>query len=86
MAVFFNPFTGNLDFIPASFGLPAGGTVGQVLTKDGSADYETAWAVGVLSDVTGITGADPITNMVALSQAEYDAIATPDPATFYVIV
>jgi len=39
----------------------------------------------VKSDVTGITGADQVTNMVSLTQAEYDAIASPDPATFYII-
>ena len=38
------------------------------------------------SDITGITGADAITNMVSLTQAEYDAIGTPDAATLYVIV
>lgn len=40
----------------------------------------------VVSDNTGITGADRITNMVSLTQAEYDAIGTPDPTTYYVIV
>jgi hypothetical protein len=39
----------------------------------------------VVSDVTGITGADQITNIVSLTQAEYDAIVTPDPATLYII-
>jgi hypothetical protein len=39
----------------------------------------------VLSDTTGITGADQITNMVSLTQAEYDAIDTPDASTLYVI-
>lgn len=38
----------------------------------------------VESDVTGITGADAITNIVSLTQAEYDAI-TPDAATLYVV-
>jgi len=41
--------------------------------------------VAVVSDVTGITGADRITNMVSLTQAEYDAI-TPNASTFYVII
>lgn len=40
-------------------------------------------AVG--SVTTGITGADAITNIISLSQAEYDAI-TPDQTTLYVIV
>ena len=39
----------------------------------------------VESDTTGITGADQVTNMVSLSQAEYDAI-TPNASTVYIIV
>lgn len=52
-------------------------------------DYATA-AQGstadsaVQSDVTGITGADAITNIVSLTQAEYDAL-TPVATTLYVI-
>ena len=38
----------------------------------------------VKSDVTGVTGADVITNMVSLTTAEYAAI-TPDAATLYII-
>ena len=39
----------------------------------------------VESDTTGITGADAVTNMVSLTQAEYDAI-TPNASTVYIIV
>ena len=39
----------------------------------------------VQSDPTGVTGADAITNMMSLTQAEYDAI-TPNASTLYVIV
>jgi len=39
----------------------------------------------VSSDTTGVTGADQITNMFSLTQAEYDLI-TPDSETFYLIV
>jgi hypothetical protein len=42
-------------------------------------------SVAVLSDVTGITGATRITNMVSLTQAQYNAI-TPSSTTFYVII
>jgi hypothetical protein len=38
-----------------------------------------------LSDPTGITGADAVTNIISLTQAEYDAIATPSATTLYVI-
>lgn len=41
-------------------------------------------ALAVVSNVTGITGADQITNIVSLTQAEYDAI-TPSATTFYII-
>jgi hypothetical protein len=37
------------------------------------------------SDPTGVTGATAITNIISLTQAEYDAIDTPNAATLYVI-
>jgi cytoskeletal protein CcmA (bactofilin family) len=37
------------------------------------------------SDNTGITGADEISNLVSLTQAEYDAIGTKNAATLYFI-
>ena len=40
----------------------------------------------VQSNTTGITGADQITNIVSLTQAEYDAIGSPSATTLYVIV
>ena len=39
----------------------------------------------VKSDITGVTGADAIANMMSLTQAEYDAIVTPDASTLYAI-
>jgi hypothetical protein len=42
-------------------------------------------AAYVPSDPTGVTGADAITNIMSLTQAEYDAI-TPNASTLYVIV
>ena len=42
-------------------------------------------AAYVPSNPTGVTGADAITNMMSLTQAEYDAI-TPNASTFYLIV
>ena len=41
-------------------------------------------AAYVPSDPTGVTGADAITNMMSLTQAEYNAI-TPNASTFYLI-
>lgn len=40
----------------------------------------------VASDPSGITGATAITNIVKISQADYDAIVTKDPETYYIIV
>ena len=37
------------------------------------------------SDPTGVTGADAITNMMSLTQAEFDAIGSPSTTTFYLI-
>jgi hypothetical protein len=37
------------------------------------------------SDPSGVTGADQVINIMSLTQAEYDAIGTPNAATFYVI-
>jgi len=37
------------------------------------------------SDPTGVTGADAITNIISLTQAEYDAIGTKSATTLYVI-
>lgn len=50
-----------------------------------AADARIAASDKVSSNVTGITGADQITNIVSLTQAEYDAI-TPNASTLYVIV
>jgi len=37
------------------------------------------------SNPTGVTGADIVTNIMSLTQAEYDAIVTPNASTLYVI-
>ena len=39
----------------------------------------------VISDATGITGATAITNIVSISQANYDALAVKSPTTVYII-
>ncbi len=46
----------------------------------------TKLGLAPVSDPTGVTGADAISNMMSLTQAEYDAIGTPDANTFYLIV
>jgi hypothetical protein len=52
----------------------------------GGADALTASDIGAIaSNITGITGATKITNIVAVTQAQYDAIASPSASTLYVI-
>lgn len=41
---------------------------------------------GVTSNISGITGASGINNIVSISQADYDSITTKDPNTLYIIV
>tara|TARA_B100001741_G_scaffold312484_2_gene315965 strand:+ start:1579 stop:1827 length:249 start_codon:yes stop_codon:yes gene_type:complete len=38
------------------------------------------------SDNTGITGADKVSNIVSLTQSEYDALSSYDASTVYIIV
>ena len=45
----------------------------------------TATQLGaIVSDVSGITGATTVTNIIALSQTDYESI-TPDANTLYII-
>ena len=50
-----------------------------------AADARIAASNKVGSDPTGVSGADQITNMMSLTQAEYDAIGTPNASTLYVV-
>jgi hypothetical protein len=53
----------------------------------GGADALTPGDIGAIaSNVSGITGADAITNIISLTQAEYDAIGSKSATTLYVIV
>ena len=40
----------------------------------------------ISSDTTGIVGASGITNIIQISQSNYDAILAPDAQTLYIIV
>ena len=53
--------------------------------KPVSTATQTALNSKVSSDTTGITGADQITNMVSLTQSEYDAIGSKNASTLYII-
>lgn len=70
----------NLDDVDITTAAP---NSGDALIYDGT---NFTPALVPQTDVTGITGASAITNIVQISQANYDAIVTPDPNTLYVIV
>lgn len=55
------------------------------VTQETLDDGREALGPIVVSDVTDITGASRIINVVSLSQDDYDDIVTPDPNTLYVI-
>jgi len=48
-------------------------------------DETTQASAGITSVVTGVTGASRVTNCMAISQADYDALASKDGSTLYVI-
>ena len=73
-------------FDPADYATAAQGALADSATQPGdNVSTLTNDAAYVPSNPTGVTGADAITNMMSLTQAEYDAI-TPNASTFYVIV
>lgn len=65
-------------FDPTDYATAAQGALADTATQP--ADIANM----VESDPTGVTGADAITNVISLTQAEYDAI-TPNASTLYVI-
>lgn len=58
--------------------------VGTNLTAAADGTLSTTGLVA--SSVSGITGASAITNIVQISQANYNAIASPSSSTLYIIV
>jgi hypothetical protein len=69
----------------------SGATSGQVPTWNGTAWTPQTPSGGgsgssVVSDTTGMTGASQLTNIVKITQAGYNAIATPNASTLYIIV
>lgn len=68
------------DPITQTVGVTLGTTAGTAAAGD-----DARFDIAVVSDVTGIAGADSVTNVVSLTQAEYDAIASPNASTLYVI-
>lgn len=54
----------------------------QISFSDGSIQT----SAGVTSNISGIIGASGVNNLIQISQANYDALATKDPNTIYFIV
>ena len=57
----------------------------QTIATTGSITLGANASPAVKTNTTGVTGADQVTNIISLTQAEYDAIVSPDASTFYVI-
>lgn len=62
-------------------------STGSLLNLSGNAEVFSSPAQEdlIASDTQGVTGADVVTNVISLTQAEYDTIGTPDTSTLYVI-
>lgn len=69
-----------------------------ILTNQEKTNYDTSYTHSqgqhapidaevntINTDITGITNAELVTNVVSLLQADFDAIGTPDANTLYVI-
>lgn len=67
-------------------GIASGGLTGQVLVKTTDTSYDTGWTSVLTSNTNGIAGASAITNVVKISQADYDAIPVKSETTLYVVV
>lgn len=79
------------EFVAANTILASGEPAFAVDTKELKiGDGFTAWpaldSAFVYSITTGIAGSSGINNMVNMSQAAYDNLATKDPNTLYFIV
>ena len=65
------------------------GTNGHVLVADSAETAGVQWDsledVAALVPGDSFVGGDGVNRIVALTQAEYDAIVTPDPTTLYVV-
>ncbi len=51
-----------------------------------ASEIDEILSLAVKSDITDVPGASQITNIVSLTQEDYDAILAPDATTLYVIV
>jgi len=58
---------------------------GRALIDDVDIAAQRATLLSVGSIIAGVAGADAVTNIISLTQAEYNAIGAPNATTFYVI-
>jgi hypothetical protein len=72
-------FAGNL------LDVQVGGVSQAKLTSSGGLLLGVNSAPAVRTDTTGVTGAQQVINVISVTQAQYDAIVSPSPTTFYVI-
>ena len=69
------------DFVPVS---KADGSITNKVTLSDVAALAVSSGPAIASETTGIPGADEINNIVKLTQAEYDALATSAGGPGYV--
>ena len=68
------------DEAPPTGNVPPGGTIGQIITKTGSADYAAGWANPAVTGITGQTYtmsgyvADRVMNAGAMTLGEVAAV------------
>jgi hypothetical protein len=72
-------------FIGNLLDVQVGGVSQAKLTSSGNLLLGVNNAPVVRTDITDITGADTVVNVVSLTQAQYDAIVSPSATTLYVI-
>lgn len=82
-ALALNSSPAGTDVVPVS---KADGSATNKVTLQAIADLAVSGGIAVGSDTTGITGASTVTNIVQLTQAQYDALSTYDNNTAYIIV
>jgi len=65
------------------------GDLNALYPRSNPSGFITAGAVAsgyVKSNITNISGATPLTNLIQITQSGYNAIVTPETGTLYIIV
>jgi len=66
-------------------GVATGGTTGQGLLKNSGTNFDTVWGGVVQSNPAIVASSTAISNCVALTQAQYDAISPKQATTLYIV-